>query len=99
MSKLKSRLKALGPILVLLVPLLFLLGLFMEGQFFGTSDEEYVPEGDVIYSLTNPDEYGLGDNDDSDSDASEYDDSEEDGMSDDVTDNDDNDENSNDDEN
>ncbi|MCL2680351.1 MAG: hypothetical protein FWF11_02585 [Coriobacteriia bacterium] len=58
MSKITSKLKVVGPILILIIPIIFLLALFLDSHF-GTNDEEYVPEGEVIYSLTKPEEYGL----------------------------------------
>jgi len=57
MSK-KLDLKAIGPILIIIIPVVILLAIFLDSHY-DTNVDEYEPEGEVIYSLTNPERYGL----------------------------------------
>jgi len=60
MSNAMSKLKSFAPILILIIPLLFLLGILFDSRF-NMADEEYEPVGEVTYSLTSPEEHGLTD--------------------------------------
>ena len=57
MSK-KLNIKAIGPILIIIIPAVILLAIFLDAHY-DTNVGEYEPEGEVIYSLTNPERYGL----------------------------------------
>ena len=57
MSK-KIDFKAIGPILILILPAVILLAIFLDSHY-DTNVGEYEPEGEVIYSLSNPEKYGL----------------------------------------
>ena len=57
MSK-KLDIKAIGPILIIIIPAVILLAIFFDAHY-DTSVGEYEPEGEVIYSMSNPERYGL----------------------------------------
>ena len=57
MSK-KLNLKAIGPILILMLPAVILFSIFLDSHY-NTNVGEYEPEGEVIYSMSNPERYGL----------------------------------------
>lgn len=50
-------LRILGPLLLLAIPIAIAVAIFTDSSHDYNAD--YEPEGDVIYSLTNPGEYGL----------------------------------------
>jgi len=58
MAEAKSALKNIGPILLILIPIIIAVSIFMN-NWMSTHPGEYTPEGEVIYSMQNPGEYGL----------------------------------------
>ncbi|MCL2606402.1 MAG: hypothetical protein FWD93_03890 [Coriobacteriia bacterium] len=55
----KKVFKVIGPIVLLLIPVAIAVGIFLSEWQSSHPDGAYVPEGEVIYSLSQPETYGL----------------------------------------